>query len=79
MDLFTCADLIRLDTLLCKFSLLIEAASIRLRHFLVPLGLFISHSPPRLLQVLHDLLCAPLIVHDLENFALLLRKENEGA
>ena len=29
--------------------------------------------------MLHDLLGAPLVVHDLEHFALLLREENEGA
>ena len=75
--LVTRADLTRSDAVLSHLPLLIEATAINFRHLLVPPGLCLAHAAPRFLQVLHDLLGAPLLVDHFEDFALLLREEDE--
>ena len=75
--LVTRADLVRPDAILGHLPLLIKAAAINFRHLLIPPGLCLAHAAPRLLQMLHDLLSAPLLVDHFEDFALLLREENE--
>ena len=75
--LITSADLIRSDSILGHLPLLIKATAIYLRHLLVSSSLCLAHAAPSLLQVLHDLLGAPLLVNHFEDFALLLREENE--
>ena len=75
--LVTRADLVRSDAILGHLPLLIEATAINFRHLLIPPGLCLAHAAPCLLQMLHDLLGAPLLVDHFEDFALLLREENE--
>ena len=78
LNLVTSAYLIRSDPILGHLPLLIKATAINFRHLLVSSSLCLAHAAPSLLQMLHDLLGAPLLVDHFEDFALLLREENKG-
>ena len=76
--LVTSADLIRSDAILGHLPLLIESTAINFRHLLISPRLCLAHTAPSLLQALHDLLGAPLLVDHFKDFTLLLWEENEG-
>ena len=73
------ASLIRGDALFLQLSLPIISVSVDLGHLSVSARLLLAHVAPRLFQVVHDLLGRPHLVDQLQDLALLLREEDEGA